>query len=54
MTWRITPSVNTAQLAMIVLRRPKRADISEIATAARKAPTFCSETMTALTVVLSV
>jgi hypothetical protein len=46
--------VNTAQLAMIVFRRPKRADISEMATAAMKAPTFCSETMTALTVILSV
>jgi hypothetical protein len=54
MTCRITPSVNTAQLAMIVRRLPKRAEMNEIATAARKAPTFCSETMTALTVVLSV
>jgi hypothetical protein len=46
--------MNTAQLAMIVRLRPKRAEMSEIPTAARKAPTFCSETMTALTVVLSV
>ena len=35
-------------------RLPKRAEMNEIATAARKAPTFCSATMTALTVVLSV
>jgi hypothetical protein len=46
--------MNTAQLAMIVLLRPNRADMKEIPKAAKKAPMFCSDTMTALTVVLSV
>lgn len=50
----MTPRMNTAQLAIMVRLRPKRAETREIERAARKAPMFWIETITALTVVLSV